>query len=79
MTTTRIKMALFAALCLSLNAFAQYDDEYDIEEWTLDEEEEIAPKPQRIQERFLPAVLALEIQAGRRTEPHPFQRDDSGL
>ena len=46
MTTTRIKMALFAALCLSLNAFAQYDDEYDIEEWTLDEEEEVAPKPQ---------------------------------
>ena len=46
MTTTRIKMALFAALCLSLNVFAQYDDEYDIEEWTLDEEEEVAPKPQ---------------------------------
>lgn len=46
MTTTRITMALFVALCLSMNAFAQYDDEYDIEEWTLDDEEEVAPKPQ---------------------------------
>lgn len=31
-------------LCLSLNAWAQFDDEYNVEEWTLDEEE--IPKPQ---------------------------------
>jgi hypothetical protein len=46
MNTTRINMALFAMLCLSLSAWAQYDDSYDIEEWTLDDEEEEAPKPQ---------------------------------
>lgn len=45
MTTARKAMALFAILCLSLNASAQFDDEYTVEEWTLDEEEE-APKPQ---------------------------------
>ena len=38
-------MALFAILCLSLNVRAQFDDEYTVEEWTLDEEE-VAPKPQ---------------------------------
>lgn len=37
-------MALLAILCLSLNAQAQFDDEYDVEEWSLEEEEE--PKPQ---------------------------------
>lgn len=37
-------MALFAMLCLCLNAQAQFDDEYDVEEWSLEEEEE--PKPQ---------------------------------
>lgn len=44
MNTTRITMALFAMLCLSVHALAQFDDEYDVEEWTLDEEE--SPKPQ---------------------------------
>ena len=39
-------MALFAMLCLSLNAQAQFDDDYSVEEWTLDPEEEEAPKPQ---------------------------------
>jgi len=39
-------MALLAILCLSLNARAQFDDSYDVEEWTLDLEEEEAPKPQ---------------------------------
>ncbi len=29
-------------LCLCVNALAQFDDEYDVEEWTLEE----APKPQ---------------------------------
>ena len=46
MFTTRTKMALFAMLCLGLNAQAQFDDTYDVEEWTLDDEEEVAPKPQ---------------------------------
>lgn len=46
MITTRIKMALFVVLCLGLNAYAQFDDTYDVEEWTLDDEEEVAPKPQ---------------------------------
>lgn len=45
MRPTRKTMALLAILCLSLNARAQYDDTYDVEEWTLDPEEE-APKPQ---------------------------------
>ena len=45
MITTRIKMALSVVLCFGLNAQAQFDDTYDVEEWTLDEEEE-APKPQ---------------------------------
>jgi len=45
MATTRKTMALFAILCLSLNAWAQFDDEYTVEEWTLDDEEE-TPKPQ---------------------------------
>jgi len=46
MSTTRIKMALFAVLCFGLNAQAQFDDEYELEEWSLDDEEEVAPKPQ---------------------------------
>ena len=46
MNTTRITMALFVMLCLGLQVQAQFDDEYDIEEWTLDLEEEEAPKPQ---------------------------------
>jgi hypothetical protein len=46
MNTTRIKMALFVMLCLSLNAQAQFDDSYDVEDWSLDLEEEEAPKPQ---------------------------------
>lgn len=45
MATTRKTMALFAILCLNLNALAQFDDEYTVEEWTLDDEEE-TPKPQ---------------------------------
>lgn len=45
MFTTRIKMAVFAVLCCGLNAQAQFDDSYDVEEWTLDDEE-VAPKPQ---------------------------------
>ena len=45
MFTTRIKMALFAVLCFGLNAQAQFDDTYEVEEWTLDDEE-VAPKPQ---------------------------------
>ena len=44
MRLTHKIMALLAILCLSLNARAQYDEEYEVEEWTLDEEEE--PKPQ---------------------------------
>ena len=32
--------------CLCLSAKAQFDDSYDVEEWTLDFEEEEAPKPQ---------------------------------
>lgn len=44
MNTTRITMALFVMLCIGLNARAQFDDTYEVEEWTLDEEE--APKPQ---------------------------------
>lgn len=44
MIPTRKIMALLAILCLSLNAHAQFDDEYDVEEWSLEEEE--APKPQ---------------------------------
>ena len=39
-------MALFVMLCLSLNAQAQFDDSYDVEDWSLDLEEEEAPKPQ---------------------------------
>ena len=46
MNTTRITMAVFVMLCLGLQVQAQFDDEYDIEEWTLDLEEEEAPKPQ---------------------------------
>ena len=45
MNTTRITMALFVMLCLSSNAQAQFDDDYDVEEWTLDLEEEEVPKP----------------------------------
>lgn len=44
MNTTRITMALFVMLSLCLNVQAQFDDEYDVEEWTLDPEEEEAPK-----------------------------------
>ena len=39
-------MALFVMLCLGLNVQAQFDDNYNVEEWTLDLEEEDAPKPQ---------------------------------
>ena len=46
MNTTRIIMALSVVLCLSLNVRAQFDDSYDVEEWSLDLEEEEAPKPQ---------------------------------
>ena len=46
MNTTRITMALFVMLCFGLGARAQFDDTYDVEEWTLDDEEEAAPKPQ---------------------------------
>lgn len=46
MNTTRNKMALFVMLCLSLNVQAQFDDSYDVEDWSLDLEEEEAPKPQ---------------------------------
>ena len=45
MFPTRIRMALFVMLCLGLNAQAQFDDTYDVEEWTLGDEEE-TPKPQ---------------------------------
>lgn len=44
MRPIRKTMALLATLCLSLNAWAQFDDEYDVEEWSLEEEE--VPKPQ---------------------------------
>ena len=44
MNTTRIIMALFVVLCLNINVHAQFDDEYDVEEWTLDLEDEEAPK-----------------------------------
>lgn len=46
MTTTRFKMALLAVLCIGVNARAQFDDTYDVEEWTLDDVEDAAPKPQ---------------------------------
>lgn len=46
MNTTRITMALFVMLCLCLNVQAQFDDEYNVEDWTLDLEEEEVPKPQ---------------------------------
>ena len=39
-------MAMFVMFCLCLSVKAQYDDNYDVEEWTLDFEEEEAPKPQ---------------------------------
>lgn len=39
-------MALFVVLCLSLNVHAQFDDEYSVDDWSLDLEEEEAPKPQ---------------------------------
>ena len=45
MRPTRKIMALLAIMCLSLNAWAQFDDSYDVEEWTLDPEEEEAPTP----------------------------------
>lgn len=45
MNTTRITMALLALLYFCLGASAQYDETYDIEEWSLDDEEE-EPKPQ---------------------------------
>lgn len=45
MTTTRTAVALSAFLCLSLNAWAQAEDEYAVEEWTLELDEE-TPKPQ---------------------------------
>ena len=55
MFTTRIKMAVFAVLCCGLNAQAQFDDSYDVEEWTLDDEE-VAPKPQHKEyKKFLKA------------------------
>jgi len=44
MRPTLKTMALCAILCLSLNAQAQFDDDYDVEEWSLEEEE--TPKPQ---------------------------------
>ena len=44
MRPTRKIMALIAILCLSLNARAQFDEDYDVEEWSLEEEE--TPKPQ---------------------------------
>lgn len=37
---------MFVMFCLCLSVKAQYDDNYDVEEWTLDFEEEEAPKPQ---------------------------------
>lgn len=46
MTATRIRMALFAMLCLCMNAQAQFDDTFEVEEWTLDSLEEEVPKPQ---------------------------------
>lgn len=46
MITTRKAMAMFVMFCLCLSVKAQYDDNYDVEEWTLDFEEEEAPKPQ---------------------------------
>ena len=37
---------MFVMLSMNLKVHAQYDDNYDIEEWTLDLEEEETPKPQ---------------------------------
>lgn len=45
MNTTRKAMALFVMLCLGLGAQAQFDNDYGVEDWTLDFEEEEAPKP----------------------------------
>ncbi len=39
-------MALFVVLCLGPSAWGQFDDDYAVEEWTLDDFEEEAPKPQ---------------------------------
>ena len=38
--------ALLVLSCLCLNMQAQYDDSYEVEEWSLDIEEEETPKPQ---------------------------------
>ena len=46
MSPTRKTMALLAMLCLSINAWAQFDDSYSVEDWSLDPEEEETPKPQ---------------------------------
>ena len=45
MTPIRTIMAFFVVLCVNMNVRAQYDDVYDVEEWTLDPEEEVQ-KPQ---------------------------------
>ena len=46
MSPTRKTMALLAMLCLSINAWAQFDDSYSVEDWSLDPEEEETPQPQ---------------------------------
>lgn len=46
MKPTRKIMALFTVLCLCLNAQAQFDDDISVDDWSLDLEEEEAPKPQ---------------------------------
>ncbi len=46
MNTTRFTMALCVMLCLGQSVKAQFDNNYDVEEWTLDLDEEEPPKPQ---------------------------------
>lgn len=46
MKATRTAMALLAVLCLAQTARAQYDETDEVEEWTLDLDEEETPKPQ---------------------------------
>lgn len=46
MRTVSKTLALLVLSCLSLNVQAQFDDSYEVEEWSLDAEEKEAPKPQ---------------------------------
>ena len=82
MRLTHKIMALLAILCLSLNARAQYDEEYEVEEWTLDEEEEPKPAPppeyvtmeefKKFKEEMLNAKQSVQYQA--KSKPNDSDR-----